>query len=119
MDYLPVKSPISGYVTNVSANIGKYLDAGEPLCDVIDKTTLLLQLTVYEKDLAMMRVGRKVLFRVNGMGKKSFEAEVMSIDQSIDDKDYSVKVYAQVKTQHNEFRPGMYVRAKLLDKENQ
>lgn len=118
MAYLPVTSPITGYVTNVTANIGKYLDAGEPLCDVIDKSAPLLQLTVYEKDLPMMRVGRKALFRVNGMGKKTFEAEVVSIDQSIDSKDYSVKVYAQVKTVQNEFRPGMYVRAKLLDIEN-
>ncbi len=117
MDYLPVTSPLTGYVTNVDVNIGKYLDAGEPICDVIDKRAPLLQLTVYEKELSQMRTGRRVLFRVNGMGTQSFEAKVVSIDQSIDEKDYSVKVYAQVLTAHNDFRPGMYVRAKLLDAE--
>ena len=117
MDYLPVTSPLTGYVTNVDVNIGKYLDAGEPICDVIDKRAPLLQLTVYEKELSQMRTGRRVLFRVNGMGTQSFEAKVVSIDQSIDEKDYSVKVYAQVLTAHNDFCPGMYVRAKLLDSE--
>lgn len=118
MDYLPVTSPLTGYITNLDANIGKYLDAGEPICDVIDKRAPLLQLTVYEKELPHMRMGRKMLFRVNGIDKQSFEAKVVSIDQSIDEKDYSVKVYAQVLTVHDDFRPGMYVHAKLLDAEN-
>lgn len=114
MSYLPVTAPFSGYVTNLDVNVGKYLDTGSPICDIINKSKPLLQLTVYEKDLSLFRVGRKVLFLVNGLGKTSFDAVVVSIDQSIDRKDYSVKVYAQVKSERSEFRPGMYVRAKLV-----
>ena len=115
MTYLPVSAPFSGYVTNIDVNVGKYLETGQPICDIINKSNPLLQLTVYEKDLPVMRVGRKALFRVNGLGKTSFEAVIVSIDQSIDEKDYSIKVYAQVKSDRSEFRPGMYVRAKLVD----
>ena len=111
--YLPVTAPISGFVTNINVNLGKYLNAGEPLCDVINKSQPLIVLTVYERELNMMTVGRGVEFRVNGMGKQTFSAKIVSIEQSVDAKDYSIKVYAKVTTPNSGFRPGMYVRAKL------
>ena len=111
--YLLVKAPINGFVTNLNVNLGKYLDAGEPICDVINKSQPLIQLTVYERELNLMRVGRPVEFRVNGMGKKTFNAQIVSIDQSVDAKDYSIKVYAKVMASNSDFRPGMYIRAKL------
>ena len=111
--YLLVKAPINGFVTNLNVNLGKYLDAGEPICDVINKSQPLIQLTVYERELNLMRVGRPVEFRVNGMGKKTFNAQIVSIDQSVDAKDYSIKVYAKVMASNSNFRPGMYIRAKL------
>ena len=115
MTYLPVTAPFTGYATNINVNVGTYLDPGQPVCDIINKSKPLVQLTVYEKDLSLMREGRKMLFRVNGMGNTNFEAEIVAIDQSIDSKDYSIKVYAQVKNEREEFRPGMYVRAKLVE----
>ena len=111
--YLLVKAPINGFVTNLNVNLGKYLDTGEPICDVINKSQPLIQLTVYERELNLMRVGRPVEFRVNGMGKKTFSAQIVSIDQSVDAKDYSIKVYAKVMASNSDFRPGMYIRAKL------
>ena len=111
--YLPVVAPVSGFVTSMNANRGKYLEVGEPICDIIDKSRILLQLTVYEKDLKLMKIGGKVDFRVNGMGKETFSARIVAIDQAVDAKDYSVKVYAAVGTVRSDFRPGMYVRAKV------
>ena len=111
--YLLVTAPINGFVTNLTVNLGKYLNPGEPICDVINKSQPLIQLTVYERELNMMRVGRPVEFRVNGMGKTTFAAQIVSIDQSVDAKDYSIKVYAKVTSSNSDFRPGMYIRAKL------
>ena len=108
-----MKAPINGFVTNLNVNIGKYLNVGDPLCDVINKSQPLIQLTVYERELNMMRIGRPVEFRVNGMGKQTFSAHIVSIDQSVGEKDYSIKVYAKVTSSNGEFRPGMYIRAKL------
>lgn len=113
MTYLPLKAPISGYITHLDVNLGKYVEAGTPVCEIIDKHSPLIQLTVYEKDLHLMAVGKNMEFRVNGMGKTTFSATIISIDQSVDKSDYSVKVYAKVRSTNADFRPGMYVRAKL------
>lgn len=111
--YLQVKSPLDGYVTNMKVNLGTYLNAGEPICDIINKGETLLELTAYEKDLDYLQVGSSVEFQVNGMGSQTFEATVITIGQEVDDVNRSLQVYARVKDQNSRFRPGMYVSAKI------
>ena len=114
--YLEVKAPLSGYVAGLSINLGKYVNAGEPICDVIDKGETLLCLTAYEKDLADLSIGNQVQFRVNGMGKETFHAVLISIGQEVDETSRSLEMYARVKETNPRFRPGMYVSARVEKK---
>lgn len=111
--YLEVKAPLDGYVTSMKVNLGTYLNAGEPICDIINKGETLLELTAYEKDLDYLQLGSSVEFQVNGMGTQTFEATVITIGQEVDDVNRSLQVYARVKDQNSRFRPGMYVSAKI------
>lgn len=117
MPRLEVKSPISGYVTNANINIGKYINPGEAICDIIDKSNLLLQLTAYEKDLSKIKIGDIVEFQVNGAGDQLFKAELISIDQKVDDNNRSIKVFAKLIDKSPIFRPGMYINAKVTKKQ--
>lgn len=112
--YLPVKAPITGYVADINMNVGKYMHTGDRLCEIVDKSHTLLKLTTYEKDLADMHVGNPVQFRVNGMGKEVFKATLVTIGQKVDEDTRSVEVYARVDTVSSQFRPGMYVTARIL-----
>lgn len=114
--YLEIKAPISGYVTNMRVNVGKYFNVGEPICDVIDKSALMLQLTAYEKDLDKLKVGDIFDFHVNGMGGKTFKATLLSIDQMVDNTNRSIKIYATINHPDVSFRPGMYVSARKSSK---
>lgn len=113
LPYIEVKAPIHGYVSNVQANLGKFLNVGEPLCDLIDKSQTMLRLTAYEKDLEGMKVGSRVQFRVNGLGKATFHATLISIGQQVDDANRSIELYAKVLDASPLFRPGMYVSARM------
>lgn len=110
---LTVRAPIGGYISNVAMNIGKYIQPGEALCEVIDKSAPLLKLTTYEKDLADIKVGSSVQFWVNGMGKEIFNATILSIGQKVDEVNRSLEVYAQINEANQQFRPGMYVTARV------
>lgn len=116
LPYIAVKAPISGYIANMQMNVGKHFSAGEPLCDIIDKSQPMLRLTAYEKDLPNLIVGDAVEFRVNGMGKDVFHGVVVSIGQQIDNINRSLEVYARVTERHAQFRPGMYVSAHIVRK---
>lgn len=110
---LEVKAPISGYITDVAMNAGRYINPGEALCEVIDKTSPMLCLTTYEKDLADMQEGSPLQFRVNGMGTQTFNGTVLSIGQKVDEVNRSLQVYASIKETNSQFRPGMYVTAHI------
>ena len=116
--YLEVRAPRNGYVTNMDINAGKYYAAGEPVCDVIDKSTPMLQLTAYEKDLDKLLPGSCFTFKVNGMPDSTFSAELISVDQMVDNMNRSIKVYARITQACPNFRPGMYVSAQITDKKH-
>lgn len=116
--YLDIRAPRNGYVTNMDINAGKYFAAGDPVCDVIDKSKPMLQLTAYEKDLDKLQPNTHFTFKVNGMPDTTFTAELVSVDQMVDNVNRSVKVYARILEAYPNFRPGMYVAAKITDKKH-
>ncbi|MEG2755134.1 MAG: efflux RND transporter periplasmic adaptor subunit [Mucinivorans sp.] len=113
---LEVRAPLSGYVSKVQLNLGKHIAAGEPLCEMVDKSKILLSITAYEKDLNKIKVGDMVLFRVNSLDKNTYQAVVVAIGQQVDLKTRSVEVLAQVNQANAQFRPGMYITAKVSKK---
>ena len=110
---LQVKAPISGYISDVAMNIGKYIQPGEALCEVIDKSAPLLCLTTYEKDLADMKVGQSRPVSGQRYGQKVFKATLVSIGQKVDEVSRSLEVYARIDDVNQQFRPGMYVTARI------
>jgi len=115
--HLELRSPIDGYVANVQINIGKYIAAGSAVCDIINKNTTHLKLTIYEKDIDIIKMGDKMKFRVNGLGKQTFDATVISLGQMVDNVSRSLEVYAGVDGGNAQFRPGMYVSARIVGKD--
>ncbi|MCL2512233.1 MAG: efflux RND transporter periplasmic adaptor subunit, partial [Bacteroidales bacterium] len=111
---LELLSPIDGYVANVQVNTGKYVTAGDPVCDVIDKNRMLLKLTVYEKDINKLKMGDHLEFRVSGMETRTFYATIISLGQMVDNVSRSLEVYARVNVGGEQFRPGMYVSARVV-----
>ena len=100
-------------MTDINVNIGKYIETGQDICQIVNKSNPMVELTVYEKDINIINTGDIIDFRINGMGKEIFSAKVISISQTVDKEDYSIKVYAQVTKSNPIFRPGMYIRAKV------
>ena len=110
---LEVKAPISGYIEDVNINRGKYVQPGEPLCQVIDKSAPMLCLTTYEKDVNQIKEGDNVQFRVNGLGNDTYKGKIISVGQMVDPVNRSIKVYVRILDASSAFRPGMYVTAQI------
>lgn len=111
--HLTVTAPISGYVSDVTVNIGKYVESGAELCKIVDKNHLMVKITAYERELNILHIGQRVEFRVSGMGKETFTASVVSIGQKVDETSRSIDVFARINGQRKMFRPGMYITARV------
>ena len=114
--YLDIKAPISGYAADVKMNIGRHFDVGEPLCEIVNKSDMMLRLTAYEKDLANLRAGDRVEFRVSGIEGETFHGVITMVGQQVNNENRSIDVYVRIEGQNPQFRPGMYAMARIARK---
>lgn len=114
--YLDIEAPISGYAADVKMNIGRHFDVGEPLCEIVNKSDMMLRLTAYEKDLANLRAGDRVEFRVNGIEGETFHGVITMVGQQVNNENRSIDVYVRIEGQNPQFRPGMYAMARIARK---
>ena len=60
---LVVTSPIGGTVSNVFAKIGSYVDVSSPVAEIVDNSSLHLDLNIFEKRFAdAKKVGQTIHF---------------------------------------------------------
>ncbi|MDF2454348.1 MAG: efflux transporter periplasmic adaptor subunit [Cytophagaceae bacterium] len=104
-----VTAPINGFITKVNVNIGKLINPNEVICEIVDIGHLHVELTVFEKDVANLKVGQKVRFFVNNetMERKAF---VYLIGKEIG-PDRTVRVHCHLDKEDKSMLPGMYLTA--------
>ena len=102
-----ILAPISGYVTKVNVNLGKFVSSSDVLFEIVNNDKLLLELTMYEKDASKVIKGQKARFFINDETEQH-DAEIYQTGQSIN-QDKTFKVFANVSATCKNILPGMYV----------
>jgi len=113
-----ILSPISGYIKSVNVNTGKYINPSDVLFEIVNNQNLLLELSMFEKDISQVSVGQKVSFSVPGKPGNIYNAVIYQVGKAIDD-DKTIKVYAKVDGISNELMTGMYINADILTTDNE
>ena len=104
-----LKSPLSGYVTSVNVNPGKFVSPSDILFEIVNSDQLLLELTLFEKDVDKVEKNQSITFFINDETEEH-EAMVMQTARSIN-ADRAYPVYARVTGKCKNVLPGMYVKA--------
>lgn len=104
-----ITAPISGYITHVYSNVGKYIGANELLADMANTSHILIKVKVFEKDLPQVRVGQQIRFRATGDSVERI-AEVFLIGKDID-ADRTVEVHGRIVEPSQYLLPGMFINA--------
>jgi cobalt-zinc-cadmium efflux system membrane fusion protein len=109
-------SPINGYIKTVNVNIGKSTTSTDILFEIVNTSTLSLELTLFEKDAGKVTKGQKVSFFINNE-KEEHNAVITQTGKSIE-ADKACKVYALVTKSCDNIIPGMYVKANIETSDN-
>jgi RND family efflux transporter MFP subunit len=102
-------SPISGFLKAVNINIGKYVSPTDVLFEIVNSEKLLLELTLFEKDVENIAAGQKIRFFVNNEGEEH-RAVITQTGKSVSHERTFI-VYASVIDACKKVMPGMYVNA--------
>ena len=114
---ITITSPIDGYVAKVNANIGKYLTPSEVLFELVNVSDIHLNLTVYEKDLAKLQIGQKLIAFNNNEQNIKYPCEIILIGHSLS-KEKSTEVHCHFIKYDKNLVPGMYMNAEVELKNN-
>lgn len=106
---LVVRAPISGTVSNVYATVGSYIDPSKPVMDMVDNSSLHLDLQVFERDLPKVRIGQTVHFTITNNPVDEYDATVYSIGSSFSGQSKTVAVHCRVKGNKHGLIDGMNV----------
>ncbi|HEV7380371.1 MAG TPA: efflux RND transporter periplasmic adaptor subunit, partial [Dyadobacter sp.] len=108
---LSVKSPISGVVSNVTAQIGSFVDLTTPIAEIVDNSQLHLDLYIYEKDLPKLRNNQIIHFTLTNAPGKEYDARIFSLGSSFEGESKAVSVHAKVMGNKSGLIDGMNITA--------
>ena len=107
-----IYSPISGFVSAVNVNIGKYVTPSDILFELVNPNDIHLNLTVFEKDINKLAVGQKLLAYSNSHPQTKYPLEVILISKNISGQN-AAEVHCQFKQYDNGLLPGMFMNAEI------
>ncbi|WP_449439685.1 efflux RND transporter periplasmic adaptor subunit [Pedobacter steynii] len=103
-----IYAPISGYVTKVNVNTGKFVNPNDVMFEIVNSANLHVELNVFEKDAAKVKAGQRVRFTMTNDSNEQL-AVVQLVGGEIK-PDKTVTVHAIAK-ESKSFIPGTYLKA--------
>ena len=117
LDSAQLRSPLSGIVvtTNLQNFAGRHLNAGDPFAQVLDLSTVILQVTVPERDIALLSPGQSVAIKLDSYPQRTWRGRVSVVSPVArpGDGERSFTVEVPLSNVETDLRAGMTGRAKI------
>jgi Cu(I)/Ag(I) efflux system membrane fusion protein len=112
-EYLKVRAPISGVVTQRNVDPGGYLNVGDPLMSLANLDTLWLFANTYDSDYPSLKLGQELTFQSSSLPGQTFTGQVAFIAPSIDPATHTLPIRCNVPNPQFLLRPEMFVKGSL------
>lgn len=107
-----ILSPINGYVSKVNVNIGKYLAPMDVPFQLVNTDDIHANLTVFERDIAKLKIGQKVKISLPNAPEKTYFAEIILIGRDLNEH-RAVEVHCHFVPNEPKLAPGMFLSADI------
>ncbi len=113
-----IRSPISGIIIAKAIALGEAVKEDREIYTVADVSTVWTAITVYPKDLNVVKEGQKVAVKATAFDVES-EGTVTYISTLIGGQTRTATARVELDNQEGKWRPGMFVNAELVAEEIQ
>jgi cobalt-zinc-cadmium efflux system membrane fusion protein len=107
---ISIHAPISGYVSKINVNNGKYVTPSDVLFELINPDDVHLRLTVFENDAENLRVGQQIRYSTNNRPEEQYTASIHLITPNIGEN-RSTEVHCHLEKHGQKLLPGTFVNA--------
>ena len=111
-------APISGYVTKVNINRGKYVTPSDVLLEIMDPNDIHAAITIYESAIAGFKVGMKGTVSLTQDPSKKYAVTIKAVSQNINE-DKTGLLHCHFDQIPKNVLPGMFLSADLVVENNE
>lgn len=111
--HLPVRSPISGTITEKHAIVGELADPSKSLYTVADLSNVWVMVDINEKDLAKVRKGQGAIVTVGAFPDQKLRGRITYIADLVDEATRTVKARVEVANPGRKLKPEMFATVEL------
>lgn len=108
-----VISDKAGVVSQRNVALGDFVSRGQAMFEILDLGKVWVLLDVYESDIASVKIGDVVKFKVSAYPERDFSARVSFVDPLLNEQSRTITVRADAVNPNFELKPGMFVNAAI------
>ncbi len=105
-------SSITGFVSKVNINLGKYVSPSDVLFELIDPSDIHLNIQVFAKDINKLYIGQKIIAYTNVEPAVKYPCEVMLVSKDVNENGVA-EVHCHFYRYNNKLIPGLYMNADI------
>jgi cobalt-zinc-cadmium efflux system membrane fusion protein len=109
---ISIYSNITGFVSKVNVNIGKYVTPADVMFELINPSDIHLNIKVFEKDVAKIAIGQSVIAFSNAHPETRYTCTIILISKDISSEG-TADVHCHFDTYDKTILPGMYMNAEV------
>jgi membrane fusion protein (multidrug efflux system) len=113
IDRKKIRAPFTGILGIRQANLGQYLNAGDPVVPLQSLSPIYVHFSVPQQEVAKVRVDGTVRVSSQEAGGAELLGRVTAIDSIVDTATRNVQVQAVFANADARLRPGMFVQAQV------
>ncbi len=111
---IALRSPMDGYVREIKANTGVFVQPEMSLFEIVDNHHLHIDLKVFEKDLPYIKEGQIIQFSLQSQPDELMNAYIFAIGKALNREQRTVDIHAEIKEAKANLLPGMFVEARII-----
>jgi multidrug efflux pump subunit AcrA (membrane-fusion protein) len=116
MSFLPalIRSPVSGTIVSLPAQIGMTVTQGTPLARISGGQGLEIQLSVAERFISKMSLGLSAEISLDAYPGENFQGKVSSISPVVDPVSRTMEVKVSVDNAGSRLKAGMFTKVRVV-----
>jgi multidrug efflux system membrane fusion protein len=109
-----VRAPFDGQLGVRRVEVGQFLSAGTLIVTLTDLSRVYANITVTEKDRAIIDVGQEVEITVDAYPGRTFKGKITTIEPQISPETRNVRVQATLDNPDGLLKPGMFATVSVV-----
>jgi multidrug efflux pump subunit AcrA (membrane-fusion protein) len=112
--YANVYSPIDGYITDRSADLGEYVSTTTKVATVVRINPLRVRIDIPEQAIPAVSVGQSVSVTTSAWPDKNFSGRIARISPNVTATSRTLTVEAEIENASGALKPGQFATVRIL-----